>query len=122
MMSSPRLLRTLALAIVGAAGLGLQSPGAAALLQGQQPKPAEPRAENTQAAAGIVTACEKGDAFSCRNLAAMYATGRGVTKDEARAATFYERACDLRDMPACNSLGFVYETGRGVTKDDGRAV
>src|SRR5438270_12070783 len=36
-------------------------------------------------------ACEDGTASGCNNLAALYADGRGVPKDDARAAGYFSR-------------------------------
>ena len=45
--------------------------------------------------------CDAGSADRCRRLAATYALGDGVEKDEARATGLYERACEMKDPPAC---------------------
>jgi uncharacterized protein len=73
-----------------------------------------------------VSACEKecdaGSADRCRRLAATYAFGEGVTKDEARATALYEQACTMDDPSACLFAGQMYEYARGVEKDDVKAA
>ena len=66
--------------------------------------------------------CDAGSADRCRRLAATYALGDGVTKDEARATALYELACDKKDAPACVFAGQMHEYAHGVPKDDARAV
>jgi TPR repeat protein len=46
---------------------------------------------------------------------------RGVPKDDAKAAHFYERACDLQWAPGCYNLAIMYERGTGVPADRERA-
>lgn len=73
-----------------------------------------------------VTACEKecdaGSANRCRRLAATYAFGEGVEKDETRATALYEHACDMDDPSACVFAGQMYEYAHGVDKDDAKAA
>jgi hypothetical protein len=45
-----------------------------------------------------------------------------MPKDEARAATLFQRACDANNAEACATLGAVYESGEGVTKNKSRAL
>jgi TPR repeat protein len=66
--------------------------------------------------------CDAGSAESCRKLAASYSFGRGVTKDEARAAALYEHACDMHDASACVFAGQMNEYARGTDKDDAKAA
>jgi TPR repeat protein len=65
-----------------------------------------------------VVACEKecdaGSADRCRRLAATYAFGQGVDKDETRATALFELACDLKDPSACVFAGQMNEYARGV--------
>jgi len=68
-------------------------------------------------------ACEKGDADACFSVAWRYDQGNdGVTKDEARAAKYYERGCNLGDSMSCNNLGVDYEHGVGVPSNGPRAA
>lgn len=73
-----------------------------------------------------VLACERecaaGSADRCRRLAASYAFGQGVEKDETLAAELYEHACDMKDSSACMFAGQMSEFSRGVAKDDAKAA
>src|SRR3979409_2630027 len=62
--------------------------------------------------------CDAGSADRCRRLAATYAFGRGVDKDEALATALYARACDMKDAPSCVFAGQMHEYAHGVPKDD----
>ena len=66
--------------------------------------------------------CSGGSADRCRRLAATYAFGRGVARDEPRAVTLYAHACDLGDAPACVFAGQMHEYAHGVPKDDALAA
>jgi TPR repeat protein len=66
--------------------------------------------------------CDAGSADRCRRLAATYALGEGVDKDETRATALYEHACDLKDPPACVFAGQMHEYAHGVPKDDAKAA
>ncbi|MDP9151893.1 MAG: sel1 repeat family protein [Myxococcota bacterium] len=66
--------------------------------------------------------CSEGSADRCRRLAATYASGKGVTRDEARAAALYEGACRMNDAPSCVFAGQSREYAHGVAKDDAEAA
>jgi TPR repeat protein len=66
--------------------------------------------------------CKGGSADRCRRLAATYAFGRGVEKDDARATALYEHACDIKDPSSCMFAGQAYEFAHGVAKDDSKAA
>jgi uncharacterized protein len=66
--------------------------------------------------------CADGSADRCRRLAATYAFGKGVERDEARATTIYARACEMGDAPACVFAGQMNEYAHGVPKDDSAAA
>jgi uncharacterized protein len=66
--------------------------------------------------------CDAGSADRCRRLAASYAMGEGVDRDETRAARLYEHACDMKDPSACVFAGQMNEFERGVPKDDAKAA
>jgi tetratricopeptide (TPR) repeat protein len=61
-------------------------------------------------------------ATSLNNLAMLYQLGRGVPKDEKKAAEWYQQAADKGNATAMNNLGTMYENGRGVPKDEARAA
>ena len=65
---------------------------------------------------------EKGDAQAQFNLAGCYATGDGVTKDEAEAAKWCRKAAEQNNLEAQFILAGCYASGDGVTKDDVEAV
>ena len=48
--------------------------------------------------------------------------GRGVGRDEARAAALYEKACDGGVAKGCYILGALLMYGRGVAKNEVRAA
>jgi localization factor PodJL len=50
-------------------------------------------------------------------MAARYADGRGVTKDLAQAAAWFERAAQQEFAPAQYRLGAMYEKGLGTDRD-----
>ena len=66
--------------------------------------------------------CDAGSADRCRRLAATYAVGDGVARDEARATALYEHACAMSDPPACVFAGQMHEYAHGVPKDDAKAA
>ena len=70
----------------------------------------------------LQAAADQGLAAAQCNLGDMYADGRGVAKDEARAAELYQAAADQGHAGAQYNLGFSYANGRGVAKDEARAV
>jgi TPR repeat protein len=51
-----------------------------------------------------------------------YYRGRGVTHDDAEAATWLHRAADQGDAPARFTLGVMYGEGRGVPQDFAEAA
>jgi TPR repeat protein len=52
----------------------------------------------------------------------MYADGRGVTKDTAKAMNWYRLAADHGDAEAQILIGWSFENGTGVPKDYAEAV
>ena len=56
------------------------------------------------------------------NLGIMYATGRGVPRDDAEAARWYRRAAEQKHADAQFKLARMYATGRGVPRDDAEAA
>ncbi|ETD24253.1 tetratricopeptide repeat protein [Helicobacter macacae] len=66
--------------------------------------------------------CNKGNgdldqAGSCYNLGYMYANGKGVRQDYAKAAELWKKACDMKYGFACNNLGVLYGKGQGVRQN-----
>ena len=56
--------------------------------------------------------------LSLRSLAYAYSD----QKDEAHAASIFNKTCDLGDEDSCITLGYRYATGLGVPKDDSHAA
>jgi TPR repeat protein len=75
-----------------------------------------------QAFACYSRAAELGHAGALHNLGLMYESGRGIAKDETKAADYYRRAADEGNPDAQYSLGVIYEFGRGVPKDEAIAA
>src|SRR5581483_4400587 len=76
----------------------------------------------TAAATWFERSCRDGFAEACDRLAAQYAQGFGVARDDRRAARLFKQACDGGDFSACSSLGVLYGEGRGVEQDEARAA
>ena len=70
----------------------------------------------------LVESADQGLAAAQYNLGLMYAQGRGVAKDEARAVELCQAAADQGDAGAQCALGVMYATGRGAAKNEARAV
>lgn len=66
-------------------------------------------------------ACDAGYAPSCSGLGILYASGRGVTKDNARAAQFFYDACIAGASAGCRQLADALRHGAGVAKDEAAA-
>jgi TPR repeat protein len=66
--------------------------------------------------------CGEGQANACDFAAWLFAEGRGVTKDPARAASFLERACAAGDKHACMRQAWSQARGEGVAKDEARGA
>ncbi|MCH7892473.1 MAG: SEL1-like repeat protein, partial [Gemmatimonadetes bacterium] len=66
--------------------------------------------------------CDAGDLEICDMLGVRYETGVGVTRDQARALSLFQRACDGEVLLGCTHLGLMYENGVGVTPDLASAV
>ena len=52
----------------------------------------------------------------------MYATGRGVPKDDGQAVASFRKAVTQGNAKAQFGLGVMYYNGRGVAQDEGQAV
>ena len=65
---------------------------------------------------------ESGDAKSQFGLARMYYNGDGVTKDDAKAAEWYQKAAEQGNAFAQYKLGAMYKNGEGVPKDAAKAA
>ena len=59
---------------------------------------------------------------ACAALGVMRARGSAVPRDEALAASFFDRACTAGDIQACEQLGRAYLQGDGVSADASHAL
>jgi len=125
-LSGPMTFRRLICALVACtsvAGCNRKAPG-----HGDQPAPSASviTLGVEVGACTDVAACERecraGSADRCRRLAATYAFGRGVDKDEAKATDFYELACAMKEPSACVFAGQMYEYARGVPANPAKAT
>ena len=71
--------------------------------------------------AGLKQKAEAGDAKSQLALARMHYNGDGMTKDDAKAAEWYQKAAAQGSAMAQYNLGMMYQKGEGVTKDAAKA-
>ena len=55
-------------------------------------------------------------------LALAYSEGRGVPRDDAQAAVWYNRAASHGYVPARSALGRIYDEGKGVPKSPSKAM
>ena len=76
----------------------------------------EPDIPRTQAGA------DSGSISQEIKLGAAYFAGRGVPRDEKRAAYWYEKAANSGDPAAQLQIGYFYQAGIGVTRDPTRAA
>lgn len=65
--------------------------------------------------------CMAGSVLVCTQLGDMYATGKGVARDLARAELAYERACNGGVADVCNTLGEIVEQTGSVEGGPPRA-
>lgn len=61
------------------------------------------------------------DPSSCVFAGQMNEFARGVPKNDAAAAHYYELACEMKWAPGCYNLAIMYERGTGVPADRQRA-
>ena len=60
---------------------------------------------------------ESGDLDAQYDVATMFERGRGTTRDEKIAASWYQKAADSGHVKSAYKLGYAYLKGRGVNKD-----
>src|SRR4029079_7264889 len=65
-------------------------------------------------------ACNERVTDGCASLAALYAAGKGVPLDVAKARVLYDRGCRAGDITACVGLADILR--RGPASDQGRAL
>lgn len=69
----------------------------------------------------VQTQAAKGGAKAQHALGALYAFGRGVRQDYAKARGWYEKAAAQGNAMAQYNLGSLYALGQGVPQDNVRA-
>jgi TPR repeat protein len=79
------------------------------------------KGEFTQAAKHFKKAAIQENAKAQFNLAFMYTEGKGVAKNNKKAAYWYLKASEQGDIKATYNLGVLYAKGRGVEKDVNKA-
>src|SRR5262249_15298905 len=79
------------------------------------PTPAETAARHRKAA-------ERGEAWAQREVAKLYASGRGVSSDEAEGLRWTRKAAEQDEGEAIFQVGYALEKGRGVARDDAEAA
>ncbi len=65
---------------------------------------------------------ESGNAKDQLGLARLYYNGDGVTKDDAKAAEWYQKAAEQGNAFAQYNLGVMYDKGEGVPKNAAKAA
>jgi TPR repeat protein len=79
------------------------------------------RDDNARAAQPFLPLAEQGHGGAQSNLGAVYADGRGVSKDSQESARSWRRAAEQGDAEGQYNLGLMYDKGQGVPQDFIRA-
>jgi TPR repeat protein len=72
--------------------------------------------------AQIIKQAKDGNAKAQTRLGEMYAIGRGVSRDEAKAVRWLLKAAEQGNTEAQCFLGGMYQDGKGIPKDDAEAT
>jgi TPR repeat protein len=80
------------------------------------------RGDFKTARAELMPLAEAGDAEAQYNIGRMYAYGRGVPQDYAKALDWYRKSAVQGHLSAINNIGRLYQNGLGVGQDDATAV
>ena len=75
------------------------------------------RAKYEEALKYLLPAVEAGEASAMYVLGQMYASGRGIAKDEKAATDLFLKAANLGDPNAQQSLGSALMLGEGIEQD-----
>lgn len=78
--------------------------------------------QDEQSAHWLQKAAQQGHPEACRNLAVLYATGRGLEQSPEAAARWYLVAAEKGHQGAQMALSGMYATGEGVEKNPQEAV
>jgi serine/threonine protein kinase/TPR repeat protein len=73
------------------------------------------------AASSYSARCNSGDGGGCYALGTLFQEGRGVTENDAYAATLLKRSCDANNTFGCRALARAYRDGIGVSGDLSKA-
>jgi TPR repeat protein len=76
----------------------------------------------TQILPDLERTCGEKRASSCSYLAWLYAEGRGLAKNPAKAAGYTEAACLAGDKRECVQHAWLLARGEGLTKDEPNAI
>jgi TPR repeat protein len=95
--------------------------GWALLLAGCGPAQVSPALPSPALPSSPEDACNAGDARSCFDLGFRFSEGRGVGKDEARAAALFTKACEGGEAQGCCNLGDLLWS-RSAGKDEAAAA
>jgi TPR repeat protein len=95
------------LLVSGHAAVATTAQGVAAFQRGKYP----------EALKFLVPQAEKGDPDTMFALGQMYATGRGVEKDQQKAVAYFHKAAELGNADAQQSYGSALMLGEGVEQD-----
>ena len=71
----------------------------------------------TQAFKFFAKACDGGNMKACGNLGKLYAEGKGVKQDGAKALELFSKACESGEKYNCGRAGYIYFLGNGVKQD-----
>jgi TPR repeat protein/uncharacterized caspase-like protein len=82
----------------------------------------EPYPTPAETAARYRKAAERGEAWAQRDLAKMYADGRGVPYDEAESVKWYRQAAEQGDVESSFRVGYAHTKGKGVAQDNAAAA
>jgi membrane associated rhomboid family serine protease len=80
------------------------------------------RQEFTQALKLLEPLAQKNDTRALFAVASLHASGRGVVRDEAKAADLYRRAAERGHAQALYALAAIHADGRGVPRDVTKAI
>lgn len=108
-------------AIASAAALCLLSFSGAAWAGYTEGRDAYERGDYATAFREFKALAEQGHTGAQHNLADMYATGKGVPRDETRAVRWLRKAAEHGHPDSQVSLGLRYAYGQGVPQDDVQA-
>lgn len=99
------------------AGLALALTAHTAYASAQKGVQAFQRGKYETALKHLEPAAKAGEADAMYVLGQMYASGRGVKKDEKRAADYFKKAAELGNAGAQQSLGSALMLGEGIEQN-----